>query len=79
MPARIYMVIDKRHDHSFRVPRPDLTVEIGTPNACNACHEKESAAWAAAATAKWYGTARRPQFARRCKPGVTFAPARSTF
>jgi Flp pilus assembly protein TadD len=74
MPARTYMVIDTRHDHSFRVPRPDLTVEIGTPNACNACHEKESAGWAAAATAKWYGTARRPQFASALQAGRSVRP-----
>src|SRR5262249_43171447 len=34
MPARTYMVIDPRHDHSFRIPRPDLSVRLGTPNAC---------------------------------------------
>ena len=25
MPARTYMVVDRRHDHSFRIPRPDLS------------------------------------------------------
>jgi hypothetical protein len=24
MPARTYMVVDKRHDHSFRIPRPGV-------------------------------------------------------
>ena len=38
MPARTYMVVDRRHDHSFRVPRPDLSAKLGTPNACNDCH-----------------------------------------
>ncbi|MGD9290577.1 MAG: multiheme c-type cytochrome, partial [Desulfobacterales bacterium] len=38
MPERPYMVIDYRADHSFRIPRPDLSVELGTPNACNRCH-----------------------------------------
>ena len=42
MPSRLYMVIDERRDHSFRVPRPDLSVELGTPNACNNCHVAES-------------------------------------
>lgn len=32
------MVVDPRRDHSFRVPRPDLSVKIGTPNACTGCH-----------------------------------------
>ena len=40
MPSRLYMVIDERRDHSFRVPRPDLSVELGTPNACNDCHTR---------------------------------------
>ena len=48
MPTRTYMVIDPRHDHSFRIPRPDLSVKLGTPNACNNCHKDKSAEWAAA-------------------------------
>jgi tetratricopeptide (TPR) repeat protein len=60
MPARTYMVIDKRRDHGFRAPRPDLTVEFGTPNACNDCHTKpeETPQWAAEAVRKWYGPKR---------------------
>ena len=38
MPATTYMVVDPRRDHSFRIPRPDLTVKLDTPNACNGCH-----------------------------------------
>ena len=41
MPATTYMAIDSRRDHSFRVPRPDLSVKFGTPNACTACHIDE--------------------------------------
>ena len=54
------MVIDERRDHSFRVPRPDLTVELGTPNACNDCHTMpdETPQWAADAVRKWYGDKR---------------------
>ena len=54
MPATTYMVVDPRHDHSIRIPRPDRSVALGTPNACNQCHSRESAAWAAAAVARWY-------------------------
>ena len=43
MPARTYMVVDERHDHSFRIPRPDLSVKLGTPNACNDCHRDKPA------------------------------------
>jgi predicted CXXCH cytochrome family protein len=59
MPSRTYMVVDVRHDHSFRIPRPDLSVTLGTPNACNDCHKDKSPQWAAAAVAKWYGPNRK--------------------
>jgi tetratricopeptide (TPR) repeat protein len=55
MPDRTYMVVDPRRDHSFRTPRPDLSVRLGTPNACTLCHQDESAEWAATAVAEWYG------------------------
>jgi Tfp pilus assembly protein PilF len=54
MPPRNYMVVDPRHDHSFRIPRPDLTAELGAPNACNRCHVDRDAAWAAAQVTRWY-------------------------
>lgn len=54
MPTRTYMVLDARRDHAIRIPRPDLTMSIGTPNACNGCHAGQTAAWAADAIAKWY-------------------------
>ena len=55
MPTRNYMVVHARHDHSFRIPRPDLTVSIGTPNACTGCHKDKSAKWAADAALRWWG------------------------
>ena len=55
MPARNYMVIDARRDHSFRIPRPDLSVATGSPNACLNCHSEQTNAWAAAAIEKWVG------------------------
>ncbi len=58
MAARTYMVIDDRRDHSFRLPRPDLTEAYGVPNACNRCHAKETPKWAAAAVTKWFGAER---------------------
>src|SRR3954469_5825250 len=59
MPARTYMVIDRRHDHSLRIPRPDLSAKLGTPNACNDCHSDKSAEWAAAAVERWHGPDRK--------------------
>ena len=60
MPSRTYMEIDGRRDHSFRIPRPDLSVALGTPNACNDCHTKpeETYEWAAEAVREWYGDKR---------------------
>ena len=55
MPARTYMVVDPRRDHGFRIPRPDLTERIGTPNACNDCHANRPARWAAERIRAWYG------------------------
>jgi predicted CXXCH cytochrome family protein len=71
MPAKNYMVVQPRRDHSMRIPRPDLSVALGTPNACNQCHADKSAQWAADAVTKWVGTPKRaPHY------GETFAAAR---
>jgi Flp pilus assembly protein TadD len=61
MPVKKYMVVDPRRDHSLRPPRPDLTVKLGTPNACNQCHtrETETAQWAADWIVQWYGPTRK--------------------
>jgi predicted CXXCH cytochrome family protein len=61
MPTTTYMVIDPRHDHSFRIPRPDRTAALGVPNACSQCHAQQPAQWAADAIAKWFPQ-RKPGF-----------------
>jgi Flp pilus assembly protein TadD len=79
MVEQPYMVIDWRADHSFRVPRPDLSVEIGTPNACTqgGCHQDKPIQWSVDAHRKWYGQARKPHYgttfsaARAARPGAT--------
>ncbi len=55
MPAKKFMVIDNRHDHSFRIPRPDLSMTTASPNACNQCHSDQSAQWALTQIEQWYG------------------------
>ena len=55
MPATTFMQVDARRDHSFRVPRPDLSDPIGTPNACNQCHTDQSAMWATDTLQQWFG------------------------
>jgi predicted CXXCH cytochrome family protein len=59
MPERTYMVVDPRHDHGFRIPRPDESVRFGTTNTCNDCHADKDATWAAAAIERWYGPERK--------------------
>ncbi len=66
MPARTYMGVDDRRDHSFTVPRPALSAEIGVPNACASCHDRGDSwaaerlrAWGVGAKAHWGGLQRR--------------------
>jgi tetratricopeptide (TPR) repeat protein len=62
MPGRYYMGIDYRPDHSFRIPRPDLSEFIGVPNACNRCHSGETTQWSVGHMRKWYGERQRPHY-----------------
>ncbi len=77
MPTHTYMVVDVRRDHSFRVPRPDLSIAYGTPNACNQCHKGKSDSWTAETVAKWYGPNRRqePQFVAALDAGRRGLPS----
>jgi tetratricopeptide (TPR) repeat protein len=65
MPVTNYMVVDPRRDHSLRIPRPELTVDLKIPNACNACHHDEAKGqtpqWALEQVRKWYGEPRGPK------------------
>lgn len=54
MPQLSFMQIDVRHDHAFRIPRPDLSLALGVPNACNDCHQDRSAEWARDILSEWF-------------------------
>ncbi len=70
MPKRTYMIVDDRADHSLRIPRPDLSVALGTPNACNGCHADETPEWAAAQIDAWYPEPqRRPHYGEALHAG----------
>ena len=73
MPEQVFMEVDYRADHSIRVPRPDLSLEIGVPNACSqsGCHFDQTVEWAVEAYTDWYGTVRKPHY------GEALAAARS--
>ena len=79
MPSSLYMVRDDRRDHSMRVPRPDLTVELGVPNVCNRCHTMpgEDAQWAADTVRQWYGDKRPddPHYAKALALAESSDPA----
>jgi len=72
MVERVYMGIDGRRNHSFRVPRPDLFIATGAPNACTDCHTDRNSGWAAAEIAQRFPDSDRrgPHFSQ------TFAAAR---
>jgi predicted CXXCH cytochrome family protein len=66
MIERVYMGIDGRRDHSFRIPRPDLAKETGAPNACTDCHKDRDASWAASEIARRFpdSSRRGPHFSQ---------------
>jgi len=61
MPTHTYMLVDPRRDHSLRIPRPDLSIKLGVPNACNQCHTDKDAKWAKGTFATWWGSKRFSQ------------------
>lgn len=72
MPSRNYMVVHERRDHAIRIPRPDLTRKLGTPNACNSCHTDRTPDWAEAAIRTRHGPRVHPEHY-----GEVFAAARA--
>lgn len=61
MIERVYMGVDGRRDHSFRIPRPDLGLGA---DACTDCHADQEQGWAAAEIEVWYPNSshRSPHF-----------------
>lgn len=55
MPETRYMGVDDRRDHGFKIPRPDVSIAHGSPNACNKCHQDKSNHWAQAELESWFG------------------------
>jgi hypothetical protein len=60
MPEETFMVVDDRRDHSFRIPRPDRSKKLGTPNTCNDCHQDKSVQWALKHYRDWWGEPKQP-------------------
>jgi len=74
MPGRYYMGNDFRRDHSFRVPRPDLTLKYGTPNACVGCHKDKSNEWAWTEFKNLFGAVDSIYFSDKLVPGIIGEP-----
>jgi len=74
MPGKYYMGNDFRRDHSFRIPRPDLSVKYGTPNACVGCHTDKDDEWAEKKFIEQYGKPDYVHFSDLLAPGLTQAP-----
>ncbi len=55
MASNLYMGVDDRRDHSFKIPKPDISEQFNTPNACIKCHEKQTNQWADDNFKVWYG------------------------
>jgi predicted CXXCH cytochrome family protein len=54
MPTTTYMSVDPRHDHFIRVPQPELSQSIGTPDACTQCHQDKPRSWVVEWSRRWY-------------------------
>lgn len=54
MPQTTYMGVDPRRDHSFSIPRPELTELFDVPNSCNGCHSSQDTQWAKEQIARLY-------------------------
>ena len=74
MTGKYYMGNDFRRDHSFRVPRPDLSLKYGSPNACTGCHEDKDDKWAWSEFKKQYGEVDSIHFSEKLAPGITGEP-----
>ena len=59
MPETTYMGVDNRRDHSFKVPRPHLSIQFKTPHACQQCHEDKSDKWAIKSIENIHGKAQK--------------------
>ncbi len=74
MPGRYYMGVHYRLDHSIRIPRPDLSLKLGVPDACIRCHLDKTSRWADETLTKWYGSSRRPHYGEIIHAGRSRQP-----
>ena len=80
MPGQYFMGIDYRPDHSIRIPRPDLSRELGTPNSCSTadCHGGKGPEWVEENYTKWYGQSRKRHYGQALAAGRAGTPGADT-
>jgi predicted CXXCH cytochrome family protein len=76
MGPRTYMVLDARRDHSFRIPRPDVSLKLSTPDVCTGCHEDKGQRWSAEKALALWGPSltSRPEFGEAIAAGQRWLP-----
>ncbi len=74
MPGRYYMGVHYRLDHSIRIPRPDLSIKLGVPDACTRCHMDKTNRWSDETITKWYGPGRRAHYGEIIQAGRNRQP-----
>lgn len=75
MTGKFYMGNDFRRDHSFRIPRPDLSLQYNTPNACSGCHKDKDNKWAWQSFKKLFGDVDSIHFSDKLAPGIALKPS----
>ena len=71
MASRDFMVVDGRRDHSFRIPRPDISAAVGSPDACSGCHTDRDASWIAASFSDLFGDDHPPHYGTAIHAALT--------
>jgi tetratricopeptide (TPR) repeat protein/ssDNA-binding Zn-finger/Zn-ribbon topoisomerase 1 len=54
MPETTYMQIDKRADHGWHIPRPDIAKQLGSPDTCLSCHKDKNSNWSSEKVEQWF-------------------------
>ena len=54
-----WRLLNRRRDHTFAPPVPEMTAAYGAPNPCTTCHDNRSPEWAASVMDRWYGDGAR--------------------
>jgi len=54
MPETTYMEIDKRRDHGWHKPTPNIAQQFETPDTCLTCHKEKDSNWSSDYVSGWF-------------------------